>query len=186
MKRTNGGSQVIAKPPDRLSKNRGLRYLLIYLVYAGAVLGVSAKFGLFAGPKVIPTNANINTQGSSLSGLLKAVVSSVPLPNGILAFDDEMKQTTVHEGEKEAHFVFKISNASQKPLTIEKVETSCGCTVAQLPQTPWTLKPHEKGDIRVTMNVLGLTGKSTRDVSVFTSQGHKVLKVEASMLPAEK
>jgi len=186
MNQTKGCSQVIAKPPPRHSKNRGLRYFLIYLVYAGAVLGVSAKFGLFGGPKVIPTNVNVNAQASSLSGMLKLVVPSVPLPNGILAFDEEMKQTIVRAGEKEAHFVFKISNASQKSLTIERVETSCGCTVAQLPQTPWTLKPHEKGDIRVTMNVLGLTGKSARDVSVFTSQGYKVLKVEASMLPAEE
>lgn len=185
MKQKNGGSQVITKPPGGLSKKHWLRYLFIYLVYAGAVLAVSAKFGLFTGSKV-PANANIHAQDSSFSGVIKPVGQPVPLPNGILAFDEEMKQTTVHEGEKEAHFVFKLSNASPKTLIIEKVETSCGCTVAQLPQTPWMLKPHENGDIRVIMNVLGLTGKSARDVSVFTSQGYKVLKVEASILPAEK
>lgn len=108
------------------------------------------------------------------------------MPSGILLFDTETNRTTVHEGEPQANFVFNFQNASEKPLAINEVRTSCGCTVAKVQQLPWVLKPHEKGQIAVTMHVLGYVDENTKEVTVRTDRGYKLLKVVAKILPAEK
>jgi len=105
------------------------------------------------------------------------------LPPGILAFDGELKHSTIHEGEAQAHFIFNLTNISQQPVVIDDVKTSCGCTVAQLPQVPWNLKPRENGQIQVTVNVPGKIQTTLKEVTIITPQGVKTLRVEATILP---
>jgi hypothetical protein len=113
----------------------------------------------------------------------KSLAESVPLPTGIMAYDSDHKETTIKEGEAEAHFIFNITNISRKDFTITSVIASCGCTTADVPPMPWTLAPHAKGQIPVTMNVLGHTGKSTKTITVTTLQGVKAFDVTANILP---
>src|SRR5690554_3684137 len=47
----------------------------------------------------------------------------------------------------EAIGLFKFSNPGTSPLVIEKVETSCGCTVPKWPQKP--ILPGKHGEIKV-------------------------------------
>jgi mono/diheme cytochrome c family protein len=110
-------------------------------------------------------------------------VAAVALPDGVLVFDSEKKETIVHEGDSDAHFVFNFTNVSSKNVIISAVTTSCGCTTAELPHMPWILVPHAKGRIPVTMNVVGHTGKDPKTVTVTTDQGFKTLNVEANILP---
>jgi mono/diheme cytochrome c family protein len=106
------------------------------------------------------------------------------LPEGVLAFDADKKESTVHEGDPQAHFVFNFTNTSSKEVTISAVKTSCGCTTAELPAMPWKLASHARGRIPVTMNVAGHTGTNTKTVTVTTLQGFKTLTVVANILPA--
>ncbi len=156
------------------------KYLILYLFYFGVVVAVGAKLGAFhkrSSPVSLPARP------VSASTSPKAPENPVALPPGILAFDAELKQSTVHEGDAQAHFVFNFTNVSSNEVTISAVKTSCGCTTAELPPMPWTLPPHAKGQIPVTMNVLGHTGKSTKNITVTTIQGSKTLNVEANILP---
>ena len=106
------------------------------------------------------------------------------LPTGILAFDAELKQASVNKGEAQAHFAFNLTNVSQQPVIIDAVNASCGCTAAQLPQVPWTLKPRENGQIRVTVNLPPVVEKTTKAITIITPQGVKTLRMEATILPA--
>lgn len=167
------------------SYRKRAKHLLLYLIYAEIVLVAGIKLMAFHKLAAF-SDAEIAAVQKSTFGSPAAQVPVNPLPNGILVFDAEIKQTTVHEGEAQANFVFNLQNASKKPLVINAVKTSCGCTVAKVPPLPWVLKPQEKGQIAVTMNVLGYADKSTKEVTVYTDQGSKSLTVVAIITPAKK
>jgi hypothetical protein len=156
----------------------------MYLIYAGVVLAVGSMCGAFRGHSVRPSNDKLTPIPSSFLVLSNAnAQASVPLPQGLLAFDAERIQATVHEGDEQAHFVFNFTNISSKEVIIDAVTTSCGCTTAELPQMPWIVPSRAKGQIPVTMNVLGHTGKVSKTVTVVAAQGSKTLNVEANILP---
>ena len=178
----NGVNPIGSYPSKAAFK---IKRLIFYLFYVGVVLEIGAKLGAFRGRSAPPSSVGLAAQPASVFTPLGAPEQPVPLPRGILAFDGELKQATVHEGDAQAHFVFNLTNVSRRPVIIDSVATSCGCTVAQLPQMPWTLAPHAKGQIPVTMNVLGHTGKASKTITINTVQGSKVLTVEANILPPE-
>ena len=62
------------------------------------------------------------------------------------------------------------------------METSCRYTVAGLPQSPWTLEPHENGQIQVAVNVSPAIEKTTKSVTLVTPLGVKTLAVEVAVL----
>lgn len=47
-------------------------------------------------------------------------------------------------------YEFKFENTGTEPLIINKVESTCGCTVPEYTKTP--VKPGEKGTVNVTFN----------------------------------
>jgi len=156
-----------------------LKHLTLYFVYIGVVLAVGAKLGAFDRHSTPPSKLRTISALSSS----KTQERPVPLPQGMLAFDAEFRQTTIHAGDSQAHFVLNFSNISSKAIIISSVRSSCGCTTAELPPMPWTLVPRAKGQIPVNMNVQYRTGKSTKTVTVTTLKGDKTLTVEADILP---
>jgi hypothetical protein len=178
-KNANTGLDSGAKSRDLFPVKRKatIRHLVIYVLYIGVVLAIGARFGAFprrslAPPKVLPITRPLTT-----ATLPNPPAQINQLPQGILAFDAELKQSSVHKGEAQAHFVFNLTNVSQQPVIIDAVNTSCGCTVAQLPQVPWNLKPRENGQIQVTVNLPPIVEKTTKEITVITPQGVKMLRV---------
>jgi mono/diheme cytochrome c family protein len=112
-------------------------------------------------------------------------VPQVPIEN-FLSFDASQKQVTVTNGSPEAHFVFNLTNISSGDVIVNFVQTSCGCTVAKLPSTPWKLGSKEGGQISATMKLLGTPpgGTKVKTLTVSTDKGTKVLIVKATILPA--
>jgi mono/diheme cytochrome c family protein len=98
-----------------------------------------------------------------------------------LQFDSKEKTVDVKVGESEAKFVFAVTNISKEELTIMSVHTSCGCTAARLPSTPWVLKPGEGGEVGATMNLAGKFGTVTKTVTVVSTAGSIPLLVRAVM-----
>jgi mono/diheme cytochrome c family protein len=101
-----------------------------------------------------------------------------------LKFDAKEKVVNVKSGELEAKFAFAVTNVSKEDAIIMSVHTSCGCTAAKLPSTPWILKPGDGGEIAVTMNLAGKFGTVTKTVTVVTSSGSIPLFVK-SILPQD-
>ena len=78
---------------------------------------------------------------------------------------------------------FRFKNTGDKPLTIQKVEVSCGCTVAEQPTEP--ILPGNEGVIRATFNSehhVGVNNKtlyvSANTKKIQTHQLHFVVVVE--------
>jgi mono/diheme cytochrome c family protein len=76
-------------------------------------------------------------------------------------------------------FTFWLTNVSSEVVSINAVRTSCGCTVAQLPEQPWRLSPGSNGPINVTMNLAGKFGTIEKGVTVDSTTGFKTLIVRA-------
>ncbi len=104
-----------------------------------------------------------------------------PLPDGLLAWDNETQEASVKSGAAQATMSFSVTNVSSAPVTVTAVRTSCGCTVPKLPPMPWTLDPGASGQIEVTMNLAGKTGTVIKTVTVTTDQGFKTLYVRTNI-----
>ena len=108
-----------------------------------------------------------------------------PLGN-LCAFDALQKRSTVTNGTPQAHFTFNLTNISSGDVTINYVQTSCGCTVTKLPSQPWKIAPRESGQISATMNLAGTPpgGTKTKTLTVNSDKGSKVLIVKTTVLAA--
>ncbi len=101
-----------------------------------------------------------------------------------LKWDADAKDYTAQPGEISAPFTFCVTNVSKTEVSIDALRTSCGCTVAQLPATPYKLPPGSNVAIHVAMSLAGKYGRVTKTVSVETSTGGKTLLVHAN-IPTE-
>ena len=59
----------------------------------------------------------------------------------ILVWDGVSKEYHAKVGETNASFTFSLTNVSPERVVIYTTESTCDCTVAQLPSTPWPLAP---------------------------------------------
>ena len=105
----------------------------------------------------------------------------VSLPTGnisshVLAWDADSKEQTISGGIPEAHFVFTLTNVSQHDVTLVNAVTSCGCTVAKLPEGH-RISPGASSKVDVTMNLKDKFGTETKTVTISTDKGIKVLHV---------
>jgi len=131
---------------------------------------------------VAPPPATLQPPPQSPNGL--GTAPQGPLDE-VLAFEAEQKEVSVVNGTTEAHFSFNLTNISSSPVTINYVQTSCGCTVAKLPATPWILTPKEHGEISATMQLAGTPpgGTKIKTLTVNSDKGTKALFVKATVLP---
>lgn len=82
----------------------------------------------------------------------------------ILSFDKTVvKIGTITEDDKPVNVCFKFTNVWNDKICIEKISTTCGCTLAEF--TVGWVKPGEKGDIKLTYNPFNHPG--TVDTNAF-------------------
>jgi len=72
---------------------------------------------------------------------------------------------SVFQGEKVEH-VFQVRNAGNASLTIKKVKTSCGCTIAE--KSFEKLGPGETGEIRVRFNSSRFKDRVRKKIYLYT------------------
>jgi methionine aminopeptidase len=122
-------------------------------------------------------------------GMLLAIslrlVAGTPETSGpdasALKWDAELKEYALKPGETSAAFTFVVTNVSKAEVAINRLHTSCGCTVAQLPATPYKLQPGSNVAISVAMDLRGKSGVITKTVTVESTAEGKVLLVRASI-----
>ena len=110
-----------------------------------------------------------------------AETAPVPATTESLQWDSEHKQAALKAGDTDAKFEFTATNVSKEEVSINALKTSCGCTVAQLPATPYKLAPGSNVTISVSMNLAGKQGQITKTVTVDSSAGSKTLLVSATV-----
>ncbi len=80
--------------------------------------------------------------------------------------DSAQKLGKVDEGQKVA-VNFKFKNTGDKPLIIESVSPSCGCTVADYPKTP--IAPGAEAEITGSFDSKGRIGMQHKTIYVMTN-----------------
>lgn len=73
---------------------------------------------------------------------------------------------TILEGEQ-VSYVFKFQNTGKADLLIQKVETSCGCTVPEYDKKP--VKAGENGSIKVRFDSHGKDGQQYKTIKVISN-----------------
>ena len=109
--------------------------------------------------------------------------SAEPLDNGVLVWDNTMRETNAPASASSAYFIFSFTNVSAGNVVILNVHTSCGCTTAQLPPLPWTLPAGTNGQIGVNVNFAGKSGTLLKTVTVTADKGTQTLMVKINILP---
>lgn len=89
------------------------------------------------------------------------------------------------QGEK-VTYSFVFANTGGSDLLINRVTSTCGCTVSNYPRTP--IKSREKGTIEVTFNSRGKKGHQNKTVTVManTEPNKTVLRVKATVIIPEQ
>lgn len=87
-----------------------------------------------------------------------------------LVFDADTKQYDAQLTDRIAPFKFYVTNTWNNVITIDRVQTSCGCTVASLPANPWHIPPGGHGEVDATVNLIGKgTGLLQKTITFFVS-----------------
>lgn len=104
--------------------------------------------------------------------------SSESNPADVMKFNEEVHDFgNVKEGSK-AEYVFEFVNKGKKPITIQNVSSSCGCTVPSWSKEP--VAPKKKGQI--TVNYRTSPGPINKQVTVMTDVGNKVLRIKGTVV----
>jgi len=91
-------------------------------------------------------------------------------PTGELSFETtRIGDIAISENDAPREFRFAFTNSGRGPIVITRVETSCGCTVADYDRRP--IGPGEGGDIVVAYNPHGRAGTLVQTILVYTSGG---------------
>lgn len=118
---------------------------------------------------------------AALAGLAgaRAAESGAPPPATPhpLAWDALEKTLEAKPGDDVADFEFSVRNTSGSPVEILDLQPSCGCTVAELPKSPWVLAPGETGSFKASADFSGKHGRFSKSIQVVTSAGPQVLQV---------
>lgn len=127
-------------------------------------------------------NTAVRPPGNLAGTQTPTVLPAAPnLVDKVLAWDSVLKEFTAKSGDTEAKFTFGVTNTSASNVVINWVRPSCGCTVAKLPPTPWTLQPGESGHMDFTLDLKGKYGTLYKYISVDTSHGQKMLNIRATI-----
>ncbi len=153
-------------------------FSFLLLALAGIFTAQSALAQNHPGPVPIPHPIPTLTPASTPGALPVAEIDS------FLKWDAEIKEVSVTNGTPHAEFTFSLTNVSSDDVIITGVRTSCGCTVAKLPEQPWKLGPGTNGEIHVTMNLANKFGLVTKTVTVSSDKGTKMLFVKSNIQPS--
>lgn len=83
-----------------------------------------------------------------------------------IMFDKSIHNFGKIEYGNETSFLFEFKNVGKKPLVIQKVETSCGCTIADKPEQP--IKPKETAYINVIYEA-DEVGKFQKSIKIYSN-----------------
>jgi mono/diheme cytochrome c family protein len=111
---------------------------------------------------------------------------TIAAPAKALRWDAVQKKYDAKPGESTAPFTFTVTNVSPSEVSITRLHTTCGCTVAQLPPLPaepYKLQPGSNVSINVNMDLRGKVGAVSKTVNIDSSDGHHALTVSVTIPP---
>ncbi|MGH1339838.1 MAG: DUF1573 domain-containing protein [Aureispira sp.] len=168
--------------------------ILTYNVFSGGADSstLAAARALNNPPATVANVANINPAGDPQAAI-KPVNSTTqpqqpivdPATAASISFtENSFDFGTLEEGDKVEH-VFKFTNTSDNPLTINNARGSCGCTVPEWPRDP--IAPGEEGEIKVKFDSKGKKGKQNKTVTITanTDPANTMLTINSDVIALE-
>lgn len=97
--------------------------------------------------------------------------------------------TLIHDFGKVAEEVgsvsceFQFTNTGKKPLIIQDIRTSCGCTTPSYTKDP--ILPGKTGKIKISYSTIGRIGGFDKNITIFTNEADHVytLMIKGEVLP---
>lgn len=86
---------------------------------------------------------------------------------------------TIKQSKNPAVHEFEYVNTSDRPLIINSVKASCGCTVSEYSKEP--LLPGKKSFVKVSYNTVNRPGAFKKNINVSTSHGDKTLVIKGNV-----
>ncbi len=71
---------------------------------------------------------------------------------------------------------FSFKNTGNAPLHIERIQSSCGCTVAEYPE--FDIKPSEEGIVKAIFDTGGFKGYQYKTLTVYSNADNSPVKLE--------
>lgn len=168
-----------APPPPPLPPSRAQ---LLARPRSPALLNPTNPVAAAVQPRLLPAPPAASLRPAAPPPPVSTPPSIGPLtPANALVFDADSKEFTTKSNELSTKFVFHLTNTSTVNVSVHNVHTSCGCTVAKLPATPWVLKPGDSGPIEVAVDLRGKRGVLTKSLNVQTSSGVKSLLIRVNI-----
>jgi len=84
-----------------------------------------------------------------------------------LVFDAEAHSYQASPGELSAPFTINLTNVWTNDIFIDRATSSCTCTIAALPASPWLLKPHQSGQVHAQIKLTAKMGLVTKPVTFY-------------------
>lgn len=136
-----------------------------------------------AGLMVLAACHNQSTKNRPVqSNVSKQVVAAAP----VMMFSE-----TVHNFGKMVQgeivkYSFHFKNTGKSDLKIERINTSCGCTVGKYPHKP--VKPGEEASIEVIFNSAYKMGYQNKSIMLLanTEPERTVLRIKANVVPQQR
>lgn len=103
------------------------------------------------------------------SATKKTEPASASSETGVAKFDfsEEIHNFGSLKAGEVVSFTYVFKNSGTKTLTIEKVDTDCGCTEVNIPNKK--IAPGQEGQIEVVYNSAGEVGKQLKTITVFSN-----------------
>lgn len=111
---------------------------------------------------------------------------SATMAQAVVKFEKNSINLGTFTEDKTMKCEFAFTNTGDKPLVLQQVFSSCGCTVPSYSKDP--IQPGEKGRITVTYNGKGkFPGKFTKMIIVRSNASNSMVRIyiEGTMQPKE-
>ena len=132
-----------------------------------------------------PPTADTDTRTAILPLLLPPGPTNrtlaIPTSSPALVWEATSKDYEATTNETMAHFTFSVTNVSAADVVILGAHPSCGCTVAQMPSSPWRLMPGASGQIQATTDLRGKRGVLNKFITVESSVGRQLLQLKITL-----
>ncbi len=117
---------------------------------------------------------------------MRAAQPVAEAPAHPLVWDEMEKAYEAKPGEEVAEFSFAVRNRSDKPVSITELRPSCGCTVPDMPASPWVIAPGKESTFRATLDFAGKDGVVSKTIEAISAAGPQTLRVTVTIPDTEE
>jgi len=92
-------------------------------------------------------------------------------------FEEEVINYGKIEKDSDGERVFVFTNVGEEPIVIQRIQSSCGCTVPKKPEKP--IMPGEKGEIKVSY-ATNRVGGFSKSITIYSNAKNpkKVIRIK--------